>query len=1068
MSKIHHESELERHVVEQLHAAGWLVGTSAAYDRARALYPEDVIGWLRDSQPEAWDKLLRLHGGAADVAGAALLDRLVKTLETAEAGTLTVLRRGLALAGAGQMAMSEALPEDARNETSTRRYAANRLRVVPQVTYSLDNTDRIDLVFFLNGLPVATVELKTDFTQSVEAAVLQYRNDRSPKNPKTGKAEPLLTFKRGAIVHFAMSDSDIRMATKLAGAATFFLPFNRGNDGAAGNPAGDAGTYPVAYLWQRVLQKDAWLRVFHRFVLLERKEEQDVNGRTTHKEALIFPRFHQWEGVSHLVQAVRSEGVGQPYLVQHSAGSGKTHTISWTAHELIRIRRPDGEPYFHSVVVVTDRTVLDRQLQDAIAQIEHQRGVVVAIDREASSLPKSQQLAQAMLAGTPIIICTLQTFPHAQKAILTEQSLRARRFAIVIDEAHSSTSGGTADDLRYVLTGQSEAEWEQLSAQERLSVWQSARQRPGNASYFAFTATPKHSTLSLFGRPRDAAQPVSKGNPPTPFHTYTMQQAIEEDFILDVLRNYTHYSVALRIGSAFTAGEDKRVDSKAARRKLAKWLSLHPTNIAQKVALIVEHFRATVAPLLNRQAKAMVVTGSRAAAVKYHLELQRYCQQAGYADVHAMVAFSGDVPNQEVNNPEHVPEHAFNETNLNPGLHGREMRKAFDTQDYQVMIVANKFQTGFDQPKLVAMYLDKKVSGVEAVQTLSRLNRKHAGKDKTYVIDFANEPNEIEAAFKTFYRDAQVADIQDANVVYDLKASLDAMLLYETDEVRRFAEAIVDDQVTHQNLYHLTQAPTDRFNAQLKALTDAIARWEAAWRSANDANDTAGMAHAEAQRLELSTQRDKLIVFREGLGKFVRTYEYVGQLVDFADPPLEGLAAFARLLHKRLNGIPTEQVDLGDLKLTHYKLRRDGGLEGIRKGGESPLLYPITDNGLREARDRETTYLSELIDKLNQALGKDVSDADQVALAVHVSEKLRGDAVLMAQVQNNPKDQAMRANLPAAAVQALFGAMTAHQKSVTHLLSDEESRRLFVDVVYELLMADRAAALLQRGRAVGG
>lgn len=554
--KIHHESELERHIVEQLRAAGWLVGQSSAYDRARALYPEDVLGWLQDSQPQAWDKLLRLHGGAAEAAGTALLDRLVKTLETAEAGTLTVLRRGLALAGAGQMAMSETLPEDDRNETTARRYGANRLRVVPQLGYSLDTTDRIDLVFFINGLPVATVELKTDFTQSVEAAMAQYRQDRLPKSARTGRPEPLLAFKRGAIVHFAMSDSDIRMATQLAGAATFFLPFNRGHDGAAGNPPGDAGTYPVAYLWERVLQKEAWLRVFHRFVLLERKEQQDVNGRSIFKEMLIFPRFHQWEAVTRLVQAVRHERVGQPYLVQHSAGSGKTNTISWTAHELIRIRQPDGGPYFHSVVVVTDRTVLDKQLQDAIAQIEHQRGVVTAIDREASSLPKSQQLAQAMLADTPIIICTLQTFPHAQKAILTEQSLRARRFAIVIDEAHSSTSGSTADDLRYVLTGQSEEEWEQLSAQERLSVWQGSRQRPGNASYFAFTATPKHSTLSLFGRPRDPALPVGKDNPPVPFHTYTMQQAIEEGFILDVLRNYTHYSVALRIGSDFTAGED--------------------------------------------------------------------------------------------------------------------------------------------------------------------------------------------------------------------------------------------------------------------------------------------------------------------------------------------------------------------------------------------------------------------------------------------------------------------------------------------------------------------------------
>ena len=441
-------------------------------------------------------------------------------------------------------------------------------------------------------------------------------------------------------------------------------------------------------------------------------------------------------------------------MIQHSAGSGKTHTLSWTAHELIRIRRPDGEPCFHSVIVVTDGTVLDKQLQDAIAQIEHQTGVVRAIDSESSPLPKSQQLAQAKLAGMPIIVCTLQTFPHAQKLILGEQSLRARRFAVVIDEAHS-----------------------------------------------------RHSMLSLFGRPRDPAAPVSQHNPPAPFHSYTMQQAIEEGFILDVLRSYTSHATALRIGTQFTDADDRRVDKQGAGRALARWLSLHPSNIGQKVALIAEHFRTSVAHLLGGQAKAMIVTPSRAAAVKYHLALQRDCQKNGYNNVHAMVAFSGDVPNADTEEAGFPEQHAFNEGNLNPGLNGRDLRKAFDTRDYPVMIVANKFQTGFDQPKLVAMYLDKKVSGVEAVQTLSRLNRTCAGKDKTYVIDFANDAKEILAAFKTFYRDAQVSDVQDPNIVYDLKHKLDATLLYETTEVRAFAEAVVDPGVTHQKLFGLTQAP---------------------------------------------------------------------------------------------------------------------------------------------------------------------------------------------------------------------------------------------------------------------
>lgn len=1058
MSHIHHECELERHIVEQLEAAGWLVGKSADYDAARALFPADVIGWLDDTQPQAMTRLRAMHGAGSE---AVILDRLVKQLENkAEGGTVNVLRQGFAVAGGGTLAMSQGLPEDARNETVIRRYAANRLRVVPQLRYSLDKSDEIDLVFFINGIPVATVELKTDFTQSVQAAMQQYRMDRRPER-KSGGSEPLLTFKRGAVVHFAMSDSDIRMTTRLAGDATFFLPFNRGNDGAAGNPPAEDG-YPVSYFWERVLQKDNWLHIFQRFVLQERKEAQDASGKTYYKEALIFPRFHQWEGVTRMIDAVRVEGVGQPYLIQHSAGSGKTNTIAWTAHSLIRVRRPDGEPYFHSVIVVTDRQVLDQQLQDAIQQIEHQAGVVCAIDRQQSSLPKSQQLARAMLDGVPIIVCTLQTFPYAQKAILGEQSLRDRRFAIIIDEAHSSTGGSTADDLRYVLTGQSEEEWEKLGKEQRLSVWQSSRQRPGNASYFAFTATPKHSTLSLFGRPRNPALPVSQDNPPAPFHLYTMQQAIEEGFILDVLKNYTSYSVAFKIGSEFV--DDQRVDEKSARRVLAKWLSLNPVNVGQKVELIVEHFRKNVAHLLGGQAKAMVVTGSRAAAVKYHLALQDYCRRKGYDNVQAMVAFSGEVPNREVQENSLPVDHPFSESNLNPGLHGRDMRKVFDTPDYRVMIVANKYQTGFDQPKLLAMYLDKKISGVEAVQTLSRLNRTFPGKDKTFVVDFANEAEEILAAFKTFYRDARVADIQDPNIVYDIKQRLDGMFIYEQAEIEAFGEAIVDPKVTHQKLYSLTQPATERFNGRLKTLNDAIEQWEKAWEAAEGSGDEQGMEYADVQRAEYCKKRDELMIFSESLSKFVRSYEYIAQLVEFGDPALEAFASYARLLRKRLKGIGAEQVDLGDLKLSHYRIRKGEGLVGVAVQSETPGLYGITDNGLREARDREKKYLSELIERLNNAFGQGITDTDQVAFAVHVSEKLRADSVVMAQVQNNPLEQAMKADLPARAIQAIAGAMNSHQAMATRLLSDESTREVFLTVLYELLKRDMGGDLLSSAR----
>lgn len=1055
------------------------MGDPKLYDRARALYPQDVVAWLQCSQPQAWEKLQRMNGASTEKT---VLDRLESVLKSKDGGTLNVLRRGFGIAGAGTLAMSEQAPEDARNEQVLQRYKCNILRVVPQVRYSLDNENAIDLVFFINGLPVATVELKTDFTQSVEAAMAQYKQDRLPKSPTTGREEPLLTFKRGALVHFAMSDSAIYMTTRLAGEKTFFLPFNKGYNGAAGNPPGEPGpdgqpTYPVSYFWREVLQRDNWLRIFHRFVLLERKEEQDAMGHTTIKETMVFPRYHQWDAVTRLVAAVRAEGVGQPYLVQHSAGSGKTHTISWTAHSLIRLRRPDGEPYFHSVIVVTDRQVLDKQLQAAITQIEHQKGVVKAVDREEGSEAKSKQLAQALLQGVPIIVCTLQTFPYAQEAILKEKSLRERRFAVIIDEAHSSTSGSTADDLRYVLTGQSEAEWEKLSKEEKLSVWQSSRQRPGNASYFAFTATPKHSTLMLFGRPQQPGLPLSKDNPPVPFHLYTMQQAIEEGFILDVLQNYTTYQTAFKLGAKAQEAANARVDEKQAKRALAKWVSLHPTNVGQKVQLIVEHFRTNVAKLLNGHAKAMVVTSSRASAVTYAKQLEKYCRDQGYDDLHAMVAFSGDVPNRDkatgaVIDAALPDDHAFNEANLNPGLKGRDMRKAFDTDEYQVMIVANKFQTGFDQPKLVAMYVDKKLSGVEAVQTLSRLNRTYPGKDRTYIIDFVNNADEIVAAFKTYYRDAHISDVQDPNVVYDLKQKLDAVGLYDESEVEQFAAAIVSKGVTHEKLFTLTQPATDRYNAQLKALNQDIKHWEDAWEKAHAAGDEVGMNEAEAHRSEAARKRDELVGFRTGLAKFVRHYEYIAQLLDFGDPALEGFAAFARLLHKRLQGIGAEQVDLGGVVLTHYRLGVDKTVSGLSGAGGARPLDPITDNGLGEARDRRKTYLAELIEKLNNAFGKDISDKDKVALAVHVSEKLRDDKVVMEQVLNNTKEQALnntkeqalKAKLPQAVVPIIVQAMQSHQTMAQKLLSDEVVRNIFLDVVYEILRQDNGMSLFEETR----
>ena len=1049
----HHEVHFEDFIVAQLAAQGWQIGSADKYDRIRALYCEDVIGYLQDSQPEAWGKLEKLNGASTEKV---VLDRLVKALE--KDGTLEVIRRGVNLVGAGKVILCQSLPEDGRNEQVIHRYQANRLRVVRQLKYSPGRDFAIDLGFFINGIPVATAELKSDFTQSVEDAIWQYRNDRQPKDKQTGRSEPLLTFKRGALVHFAASLSEIYMTTRLNGAQTVFLPFNRGNDGAAGNPPAQDGRYAVSYFWEQILQPDNWLRIFHRYLLLEKKEKQHADGRPYIAETMIFPRFHQWEAVSSLIDTVRTEGPGQRYLVQHSAGSGKTNSISWTCHELIRLRRADGTKYFDSVIVITDRTVLDAQLQDAIQQIDHQMGVVKAIDRESSPLPKSQQLAEALKARTPIIVVTIQTFPYAMEAILSETSLKERNFALVIDEAHTSQTGSSASKLRATLALDKDEDLASMTSDEILLRLQEVKKFPPNVSYFAFTATPKHSTLTLFGRPADPTQPSSESNLPRPFHVYTMQQAIEEGFILDVLRNYTSYRVAFRLGKVFK--EDKRVDAKQAKRKLARWLSLHPTNVAQKVALIVEHFRATVSHLLNGQAKAMVVTGSRASAVKYKLEFDRYVMEKGYTGIRALVAFSGKVSGADVEAA--LAGEEFDENNLNPAIKGQDLRHAFDTDQYRVMLVANKFQTGFDQPKLVAMYVDKKISGVDAVQTLSRLNRTHAGKDRTYVIDFANEPDEILAAFKLFFKEARIEEVQDPHVVYDIKETLDKALIYTPEEVTRCGEEIVRPEPRQAVLMTVTDPAAQRFNHRLKELNDEVEKHEEEFNRCHSAGDEAGAGKAEILRGEAAKARDGLLKFKENLSKFVRMYEYIAQLVEFGDPGLEAFAAYARLLRNRLKSINPEEIDLKGLQLTHFAIKGKGALEGVREEQDGyGVLRPVTGLGTGEPRDRERAFLSELIAKLNDLFGEGITEKDKVMFAVHISEKLRDNDRVMAQVQNNTREQALKADLPDAATDAIVEALTSHRAIAERLLSDVSAQRAFYGLLYDILKQADAAKLLQ-------
>lgn len=1070
----HQERHFEAYVIQQLVDRGWLVGQSSGYDQNHALYPEDLVKWISATQPMKWDKLV---AGNGEKAAATLMARLAQALE--KDGTVQVLRNGFKIAGAGEIALSEGLPEDERDSSAWERYKANCLRVVPQLNYRLGSKLAIDLVFFINGLPVATVEIKTDFTQSANAAVDQYKNDRLPKDAATGRTEPLLTFKRGAVVHFAMSDSDIRMATKLEGTDTYFLPFNMGRDGHAGNPQPEDGDYPVSYFWEQVCAPDNWLRIFHSFVYTERKDVVDLAGNHHRKETQIFPRFHQWDAVTKMVADAKTNGPGHTYLCEHSAGSGKTSTIAWTAHDLIRLRTPDkGEPYFHSVIVVTDRTVLDKQLQDAIQQIDHQHDLIAAIGDKDSGESKSKELARALERSTPIIVVTIQTFPYAMEQILTNGKLSGRNFAVIIDEAHTSQTGTAASKLQATLALRDAKAMEGLTVEELLEKIQSSRVRPKNVSYFAFTGTPKHATMTLFGRPADPACPPSEDNLPESFHKYSMRQAIEEGFILDVLKGYLPYKTAFNLAEPVKDG--KRVDGKSAKRALAKWLNLHATNVTQKVEFIVEHFAANVAPLLGCTAKAMIVTSSRASAVRYKKAFDAYIQACPQHKAYrALVAFSGSLTGKEV---VHVSDELlakdmfaaeddeqFTEASMNPRQYGSELRRVFDRPEFRVMIVANKFQTGFDQPKLCAMYLDKKIANpVEIVQTLSRLNRIAPGKDTTFVVDFVNEPQAILEAFAKYDAGAKIQDIQDPNVIYDLQSDLDNALVYTEEEVKaymgvRFKSAhayAAGEQFQHKALYAATSAPTIRFNSKVATERVAIEKAEAAYEVAKQQSNEAGMRASDAMRATHAVQLKALMDFKSGLNRFGSLYTYIAQTIDLGDPGLEAFASFARLLSKRLDGVPPDQVDVSALVLTGFDITPKD-LSNV-DGEEEPdvVLKPVGPGGGGQAPI--PVYLRQVIARLNSIFGEASPLVDKVAFVNHIADIAREDPHTMAQVANNPREVAMNGNIIGTVQAGVVRAMSSHATLAEQIMKhDQQAMAPLMSLIYELLSSGKNIELSQ-------
>lgn len=1003
LTNVHTERIFEDELCEHLAANGWNVRThlkdAKSYDRQLALLGEDLLAYVQETQPAEWAKFKKWHNGQSE---AMFLKRVAKQLDTH--GTLHLLRHGFKDVDA-KFQLCQFRPAHGKNPALIDAYNRNRLTLVRQLHYSIHNENSIDFVLFVNGLPVATVELKTDLTQNIKDAINQYKKDRLPKDAKSKELEPLLQFKTRALVHFAVSTDEVFMTTKLAGDDTYFLPFNMGKpDGmggaGAGNPPAPSAEigYPTWYLWHWVLARDPWLDILGNFLHLESKEVEGKDGKKTTKESLIFPRFHQLDAVLRLVKTSAEEGVGKTYLIQHSAGSGKSNSIAWTAHRLANLHGAKDKKVFDSVIVITDRKVLDRQLQETISQFEHKAGVVQAIDEN------SQQLADALNGGVPIVVTTLQKFPFILDKV---GALKGKKFALIVDEAHSSQSGAAAQKLRKALSkdaskskqvltveldGQTvevpadvEIDQDDVTTEDIINQVVLSRQRPENVSYYAFTATPKAKTMELFGRPGPEGTPV-------PFHLYSMRQAIEEGFILDVLKNYTTYKTFYKLASA---ADDKVLPQMKAKKALARYAVLHPYNIAQRVVVIVEHFREHVAAKIGGKAKAMVVTDSRKAAVRYKLAVDKYIKERGYTGMKALVAFSGSVEDAESGPDE------FTESNMNPDIKGAEPAEAFKQDEYRLLLVASKYQTGFDQPLLHTMYVDKRLSGVLAVQTLSRLNRIYPGKEDTFVLDFVNKPEEILASFQPYYRGAKLEEVTDPNIVHELMTKLGQANVYLWTEVEAFGAAFFDPKRKQAGLHAHLKPAADRFK---------------------------------------ELEEEKAESFRKDLGTYLRMYDFLSQIVPYNDAELEKLYVFGKNLMPRLldagGGSSTLELD-SDVRLTHYRLQKIGEQKLDLAGGGVVALKPASEAGTGKAPTDEERKLAEIVEKMNDLFSGNLSEADMVGYVTTIQGKLLENETLKEQAENNSEQQFEMGDFGELFTDAVIEGQEAHNSIAAQLLKDE-------------------------------
>ncbi len=897
------ESSIEAHLV----ANGFIRRKPEQYDRATCLDRDQLFQFIEKTQPETWKKLKQQHG---EQVKERFLSRLVKEIEAR--GALDVLRKGITDLGC-KFDFAYFQPESTLNPDHEKLYQGNIFSVMRQVHYSTKNENSIDVMLFLNGLPIITAELKNPLRhQTVEHAIKQYKFDRDPK-------EPLLSFGR-CLAHFAVDPEMIFMVSELKGGGTQFLPFNKGCNKGAGNPLNATG-YKTAYLWEEVWQKDSLLEIIQHF--LQVVDVEDDKGKPTGRKKQIFPRYHQIDAVRRLVADAKVTGDGKNYLIQHSAGSGKSNSIAWLTHRLASLHSKKDERVFDSVIVITDRRILDRQIQKTIRSFSQVIGVVTCIENQ-----KSKELAKALEQGKDIIITTLQTFPFVAEKLT---KLSGKRFAVVIDEAHSSQSGETNKALKEVLTAKTleaaeKAEGGESSSEEdeinkAVEAAMKVRGRLKNVSFFAFTATPKAKTLELFGTPQPDGTFV-------PFSLYSMRQAIEENFILDVLKNYTTLKIFFALIKKVQ--DDPQYERNKGTFLLRSYADIHPHAIAKKVEVMVEHFHGQVRDRIGKKAKAMIVTRSRLHAVRYKQAVDKFLKDKKYP-YKALVAFSGEVLDPDTGMK-------FTESGMN-GFPESQTAETFKGKEFRFLIVAEKFQTGFDQPLLHTMYVDKVLTGLNAVQTLSRLNRIcPPEKEDTFILDFTNDADDIQKAFQPYYESTTLTEKTDPNKLYDLKRMLEDYHVFNKADVDAFAKIYFSEKGKQEQLHAILNPIVDNFKAKTP---------------------------------------DKQAAFRSHLKDFVRLYAFLAQVIRFADAELEKFYQLTRHIRLPLSSdkLPIELMQ--NINMDSYRIQTTstGTIKLLAEDGE---LKPIGDLGTAKPKERDFAPLSELIQYINENFGTEFTTKDKV------------------------------------------------------------------------------------------